>query len=353
MLRRPPPQPAGRTELLPRQFPCDSGSLDAKLVSPRALFERPQTGTIRAVAGGTCRILSRTGGDSWIDPFRPYDVGATKSMDKLVLIKDIPSDTKDEIQGAIAPFTIAFLRDAPSGDGSADLVGSGVLVSAGGHRAILTAAHVLDAIPSTPRIGLLLGQTNHIESIDRGGVSVVTIARGREDALGPDLGIIRLAPSIASAVAARKVFYNLDARREQVLNDPPDLRDGVWCVQGFLGEHTSVADDRDGGGKTKYFYNFTGFGGPDNCIRRDGFDYFDFPVEHEARAESPVSWGGMSGGGMWQVRLKRDSKALTREALFLAGVLYYQVATTPTSCGVIGHGRESVYAKAYDAIVEP
>lgn len=274
-------------------------------------------------------------------------------MDELVRVKDIPSDTKDEILKSIAPFTIAFLRDDPSGDGSADLVGSGVLVSAGGHRAILTAAHVLDAIPSTPRIRLLLGPTNHIESIDLAGVSIVTIARGREEALGPDLGIIRLAPSIASAVAARKVFYNLDTRREQVLNDSPDLRDGVWCVQGFLAENTSIADDSDGRGKTKYFYNFTGFGGPDTCTRRDGFDYVDFPVEHEARAESPVSWGGMSGGGIWQVRLRRESNELKRAGLLLAGVLFYQVATTPISCGVVGHARESIYANAYDAIVKP
>lgn len=274
-------------------------------------------------------------------------------MDEFVRIKDIPSGTKDEILESIAPFTIAFLRDDPSGDGSADLVGSGVLVSAGRHRAILTAAHVLDAIPSTPRIGLLLGQTNHIQSIDRGGVSMAVIARGSQEAQGPDLGIVRLAPSIASAVSARKAFYNLDLRREQVLNEPPDLRDGVWCVQGFLAENTSVIDDADGRGKTKCFYNFTGFGGPDTCMRRDEFDYFDFPVEHEARAESPVSWGGMSGGGMWQVRLKRESNELKRAGLLLAGVLYYQVATTPTSCGVIGHGLESVYAKAYNAIVEP
>lgn len=61
----------------------------------------------------------------------------------------------------------------------------------------------------------------------------------------------------------------------------------MWCVQGFLAENTSVVNDADDPKKTKYFYNFTGFGGPDTCERRNGFDYLDFPIEDEARAESP------------------------------------------------------------------
>ena len=50
-------------------------------------------------------------------------------------------------------------------------------------------------------------------------------------------------------------------------------------------------------GPTKYFYNFTGMGGPEVSPRIGDHDYLDCPVGITARDQAPVSWGGMSGGG--------------------------------------------------------
>ena len=55
----------------------------------------------------------------------------------------------------------------------------------------------------------------------------------------------------------------------------------------------------------------------------------------------------MSGGGMWQVPFKREGSALTYLSPFLSGVMFYQQPTTPTECGVRGHGRRSIYEVAY------
>jgi hypothetical protein len=229
-------------------------------------------------------------------------------------------------------------------------LGSGVLVSVGQQRAILTADHVVHGLPTTGRIGLFLGRTSQPHTIDTRGISAGKIARGAQDSVGPDLGAVILAPQIAGSIAAKKSFFNLDTRRDWLLNNPPDLRDGVWFAQGFLEERTVVRPVHIEDGPTKYFYNFTGIGGSETSPRIGDHDYFEFPVRQTSRHEAPVSWGGMSGGGLWQVRLKREDGRLRHLSPILSGIMFYQHPTTPTECGVRGHGRHSVYEVAYGSI---
>lgn len=268
-----------------------------------------------------------------------------------MLVKDLPRTLIDAVVEDLARYTIAFLRvENAAGSHQAVLLGSGVLVSVGTKFAILTAHHVVQELPATGRFGLFLGRTSQPHTIDTQGVAIVKIARGTQDSVGPDLGAVLLAPQISSAIAAKKVFYNLESRRDRLLNDPPDLRDGAWFAQGFLEERTVVAPDPIEPGVTKYFYNFTGVGGPETSQQIADHDYFDFPVSHEGRSAAPVSWGGMSGGGLWQVLLERREGNLTHLTPLLSGVLFYQQPTTETECGVRGHGRRSLYEVAYSCI---
>ena len=272
-------------------------------------------------------------------------------MEDIVLVKDLPADLVDSVIQDLACYTIAFLRlKEVGGNCDADLLGSGVLVAAGQQRAILTAHHVVNELPSSGRIGLFLDRTTQAHTIDTAAISILKIARGTQDSIGPDLAAVILAPQIAGSIGAKKTFFNLDTRRDWLLNNPPDLSDGVWFAQGFLEERTVVRPDPIEDGPTKYFYNFTGMGGPDTSPQIGDHDYFEFPVGLTSRHEAPVSWGGMSGGGLWQVRLKREDGRLRHMPPILSGVMFYQHPTTPTECGVRGHGRHSVYKVAYRAI---
>jgi hypothetical protein len=272
-------------------------------------------------------------------------------MDQIILIKDFPPALLSAIAGQLAPYTIAFLRSDDRAAGHrVHLLGSGVLISVGKTRAILTAQHVLQVLPRTGRLAVFLERTREPHTIDTHGIAFVDIARGTQDSVGPDLGAVVLASRIGSAIAAKKPFYNLDAHRDRLLGSPPDLQDGVWCAQGFLAERTVVTTDPSEGGFTKWFYNFSGFGGPENSTQVDEHDYFEFPVSHESRADAPVDWGGMSGGGLWQIPLKRQDEEIVPLSPLLSGVLFYQQPTTDTQCGVKGHGRRSVYEVAYNAI---
>jgi hypothetical protein len=269
-------------------------------------------------------------------------------MDDLVQVKDLPPTLIEAVVQQLAHYTIAFLRPKSVGnEWDADLLGTGVLVATGRQRAILTAHHVLQELPATGRISIFIGRTTLPHTLDTEGLSVIKIARGTQDAIGPDLGAIVLAPQIAGSIAARKSFFNLDRYRDVVLSSPPAFDDGVWFAQGFLEERTAVRPDRTETGPTKFLYNFTGCGGPDASPQIGDFDYLEFPVSHASRHEAPVSWGGMSGGGLWQVRLKREDGQLVPLSPVLSGLMFYQHPTTPTECGVRGHGRRSIYEVAH------
>ncbi len=272
-------------------------------------------------------------------------------MNDIILLKDLPRDLFDAVVQDLAMYTIAFLHLEKAAAGKqVELLGSGVLVSIGNIRAILTAHHVVQTLPRTGRLGLLLEKTPVPHTVDAGGVAFLEIARGGRDSDGPDIAAIVLAPQIASAIAAKKTFFDLKSHREQLLNNPPELRDGVWFAQGFLEERTVVTPDPDGLGITKGFYNFSGVGGPKNSFQIDEHDYFEFPVSYESRHTAPTSWGGMSGGGLWQIPLKRQGSELVHLSPLLSGVLFYQQPTTETECGVKCHGRRSLYEVAYNCI---
>ena len=274
------------------------------------------------------------------------------NVDDIILIKDLPPTLIEVATYDLRQYTIAFhgVKDK-RGEKQPELLGSGVLVSAGNIRAILTAHHVIEVLPRTGRLGLLFQKTCEPHSIDAQGVAFLKIARGTQDSVGPDLGAVILAPEIAASVAAIKTFYNLDMQKELMFRNPPDLRDGFWVAQGFLEERTVVTPNPDGRGLTKSFYNFSGIGGPEVGDQLGDFDYFEFPVSQDARQYSPKNWGGMSGGGLWQIMLKREGDGLVHLPPLLSGIIFYQQPTTETECSVRGHGRRSVYEVAYNSIL--
>ena len=226
-------------------------------------------------------------------------------MDDEVLVKDLPPDLIESVLYEISAYTVAFVRVKDMGGRRfCTLLGSGVLVAAAGTKAILTAHHVIQVLPKTGRLCVMLEKTSEPHTLNTKGLAFLSIARGTNDADGPDLGAVVLAPHLAGSIAAKKVFFNLDRKRDEMLSDSPDVRDGVWFAQGFLEERMVATEDPDGGTTTN-FYNFSGVGGPDGPVERGGYDYYEYPVTHESRLEAPVSWGGMSGGGVWRIPLAR------------------------------------------------
>jgi hypothetical protein len=271
-----------------------------------------------------------------------------------VKIAGVSDALKEKVLRSLDQYTLGFLRleNTPHGP-DVSLLGSGILVSIGKVSAILTAHHVVEVLPPTGRVGVMLSPTTYPETLDVSGLAYVKIARGDVDSQGPDLGAVILAPPLAGALAAKKVFYNLELQRERLLHSPPDLCDGMWFVHGMPDENTvERPDTATGRGIVKTFFKFGGIGKPESLIRIGEHDYFTIPIAPSAPPPVPKEFGGMSGGGLWQIPLvRRESAELDHARPLLSGLAFYQHPVTRAGSALRCHGRASLYGVAYDAIV--
>jgi hypothetical protein len=240
----------------------------------------------------------------------------------------------------------------------AGLGGSGTLVSAAGVRAILTADHVLSGdhehLKLPEGFGLIvlprLEKQCHqmiVESARR-----IQIDRGPEPSKGPDLALIVLSPvDEAKLEAVGKVFYNLSKRRDRMLNKPPPLNESSALVMcGMVGEWTRDVPPDRGFERAKHFCGLCGpvvFAG---SREEGGFDYLSVEVRYDRAYEGPKSFGGCSGGGLWQAILKNQDGAVVIEELLLAGVPFYE-SGNENGRGIIEcHSRRSIYKVVVEAL---
>lgn len=252
----------------------------------------------------------------------------------------------------IAPYVIGFCRREETSAGSHPvLLGSGTLVQVGSCFAILTAEHVLQVLPTSGRLGLLLEPSHKDFTVDIQGLNYLHIARGTNDRDGPDLGAIILSPEIASAIGAKKQYWNLSSDRERLLTAPPDRHSGFWIANGFPDSEKAVIREADGSGYVMRYLNFCGVGGPNEPEYVGVHDYYNFPVTPPDLEGIPRSFGGMSGGGLWQLEIRRPENgefSIVRK--FFSGVVFYQIREA-NDVSLKCHGRCSVYTIAHDAIL--
>jgi hypothetical protein len=101
----------------------------------------------------------------------------------------------------------------------ASCAGSGTLVTVGRLDGLLTAAHVLNALPKSGDVGVVLykGESLQKQVIKIQDTNRVTICGKNFGPNGPDLGFLRLPEENIGWLKATSTFYNLSKRRDQVL----------------------------------------------------------------------------------------------------------------------------------------
>jgi hypothetical protein len=278
----------------------------------------------------------------------------TKS-EVMPLTKEFCADCTD--------FMVGFARRAPQtrdekGVVNAELAGSGTLVTAGGIRAILTAAHVLSILPDDDSIGLILptrhssGQVRHLTTIDMRIAQKITIARGSDDAQGPDLGLLLLSDIDWSRFPSGKIFFNLSKRQENMMTQAHGVLRGVWCICGMVDEWTKQPSQANPGNPG----TFAGLFMPTIVTgeRDDGmFDYISVQAANNSSYQGPQSFGGCSGGGLWQgIVYETGEKSLEIRETLLSGVAFYQSWRENGRNTITCHGRKSIYGPVIDKLTK-
>jgi hypothetical protein len=242
---------------------------------------------------------------------------------------------------------IVKLRKTDSFD-KVTLCGSGTLAEINGRHAILTAHHVIEALPNSGEIGLILApQPAHKFTLNVETLNKVKLARGWSESEGPDLGLILLPMERLGQIKALQSFYNLSKRREKMLSDPPEITRGVWLLCGYPDEWAKDQEAEGGFAQVTGFKALCYGGGVDNECIREGFDYLDFHVD----SGQLQSFGGVSGGGLWHVLLKKslEGKLEVSDSIF-SGVAFYESPLVDGSRSIRCHGRQSIYKNVYASV---
>lgn len=260
-------------------------------------------------------------------------------------ISDLSPDFLTEITRSILNHLVGLIRirkEKSSDD--IQLIGSGTLVCLDNSFGILTAHHVLEAIPANGTLCLILPyhDKEHRYTIDISDITKMPIARGNVDSDGPDLAFIKLPQPYIGQIKAHGTFYNLAHDKEEMLNSPVDNNMGMWAVSGFPDEYTKEIESIGCfDGVIKYEGNCL-FGGIDKSYSSGEFDYIEMPADYQN--DVPESFGGVSGGGLWHIILEQPPQGNIKvKRIILSGLAFYQSALDNNFRSLKCHGKRSIY----------
>jgi len=147
------------------------------------------------------------------------------------------------------------------------------------------------------------------------------------------------------------LFWDLDLYGDIILKEERPTDEGAWVLFGCLDEGTEQLE------RDEHFLDITkyqcmaGFGGVnDDGWTEDRFDYLKFAVSYDDDSDAPASFGGCSGGGLWQVPLVIKEDAIVHQQPILSGVAFYQSDVVEDQRTITCHGRHSIYRRATEVL---
>lgn len=158
-------------------------------------------------------------------------------MRDSINLKDLPEHLLKKITERLHTHSTSLFKLAlnTSGEATSLHVGSGTFANIAGVDGILTATHVADKLDGNCRLGLLADRegASHNFSIGMDAVTIDRVAKRLSDPLGPDVAFISLSEwDKVGTIRASRAFHSLDVGRQLILEDRPQLDEGLWSVCG-------------------------------------------------------------------------------------------------------------------------
>ena len=229
----------------------------------------------------------------------------SESKDERVTVGELPVYLSDEILNALRHYAACFAR-LPGEREPLHQCGSSTFVRYREHFGILTAAHVIWAIENLAQWHLIFpgGGQGHIV-VNRNTVEYLCSDKAQVEKDGPDIGFVRLSSHSVNQIASVYSFVNLENHKNRLDAEDIPVDHGVWVEMGYpeeLGDRNRDAEQRI---STTQVYCLASLGTVDRISHRDGFDYYDSIVEYTENNSLPTSFKGISGAGLWQIRLSK------------------------------------------------
>jgi hypothetical protein len=243
-----------------------------------------------------------------------------------IRIAEIPSSVLEKIAKTLGWYLVGFTGIHQAGNvEEATLLGSGTLIEFDGVHGILTAQHVTAIFRNFENIGMILLPNEHRFFIERKYLLVEEISNTLEPSEGPDLSLVILPPNVVGTLKARKMFYGIVQRHEEVLREPINHEAGLWSVTGFPDEQTVKEESHRDHAYVQRYHGASFFTGIEKEFFVGEYDFLEIGVKYGIDNTTPGSFGGVSGGGLWQIRLTRTRETdLEIREKFLFGVAFYE-----------------------------
>ena len=297
-----------------------------------------RTGSLGAVQGS--KILFNFEGNYGISP----EMHVTYND----LSPQLLGELSDTIQHYATP--IVMYRKGQDGKELVDLKGSGTFVTSSGIYAILTAAHVVEELEKRKPFSLALyvqeGEHKHL--IDSQVLRPRIVARGENDATGPDLGLIGLPDTAIGWIKASRTFYDLDSAATYIGREnsfDAERYVSALCGTPDLLKELLPSERRYAG--VRQYTQLCLFGSVGSPYAVGDFNYCDAEIDYEKGRRLPESFGGVSGGGLWIVPLiEKRGVGIEAERPMLYGVAFYQTAKEGSLRSIKCHGPIGIYIQA-------
>lgn len=271
---------------------------------------------------------------------------------KYQRISDLPKKLLFEISNMIHNYSTALVMytTGPNGEEMARLIGSGTFVFLSDIFGILTAAHVAGLLRGSFSLGVSLKETEHKYKLNSTVLTIRKIAKGKEDSKGPDLALVILPNAEVGTIRATRNFYNLDRNRQPPLASRKGSNMAVCALCGIPDIQTTDQPSERGFTTVKEYTSYCYFGGIRNIYEVDDFDYCDFEIKYDNTRNIPETFGGVSGGGLWLIRLPLD-EIIEAKDYILFGVAFYQTERIGIYRSIRCHGPKSIYEKVCKEIL--
>jgi hypothetical protein len=267
---------------------------------------------------------------------------ACREISQLSILIQINSEVAAaETKGSAIAFLIF-----DQGRKNARPVGTGTLVRSSRVSGILTAAHVLDLLPQSGEVGLVLFPSvkPYIQNLklEMQYTERVAIWNGVDSSV-PDIGFLRIPDRVARNIElAGCIFYNLDIAHHLSLSSAEHNIARCYAIVGVIGEwsgdlpgklpNTRIKDIRGMFCAVKRMRTFT-----ENNSR-----LFDCQIHYEPDVKIPTSYGGVSGGGLWELQVELSGQRIIGMKKNLQGVAFRQSDSIDGERSIVCQGPEQI-----------
>jgi hypothetical protein len=214
---------------------------------------------------------------------------------------------------SVCDYNVGFLRFKRDGKiETATPAGTGTLAKLGKVYGILTAGHVLQPMGTKELVGLVRFPSvqpplqNFRLNLDHTERIVTWNGKGCD---APDIAFLKI-PEIdgRNLEAAGAVFYNLGLAREFAASKPAHRMSKCYVVVGVVGEWTEEGPALLTKGKKIDIGGLFGAAKGLREFKESNTDLVEVEIDYAAGPKIPKSYGGISGGGLWELHVELDKQ---------------------------------------------